>query len=235
MVGNPRRNTHRMVPELKEFARDRCMLRQVRVAGKKVACGANNRKCKGPQRGKASVNFGASSRVFTSVQRLIKFEKVREMRQPEIRGFRVINARDEIVSPNMSVLYSVKVLQNEIEISKNDSVGPISSVLTYKLKDTNLLQGVSGIKIHSKDVQAPKLRVTPKVQSTRILIKRAASERGATIQESFLNGNQATSRVMVKMAKKDNVRARHVLIRHDVSFSGGSGLGQDNKGVRAAK
>jgi len=68
-----------MVPKFKEFARDRCMLRQVRVAGKKVASSANNRKSKGPQRGKASVNFGATSRVFTSVQGLIKLKKVREM------------------------------------------------------------------------------------------------------------------------------------------------------------
>jgi len=66
----------------------------------------------------------------------------------------------------MSVLYSVKVLKNEIEISKNESVGPTSSVLTYELKDTNLLQGVSGVEIHSKDVQATKFRIAPKVKGT---------------------------------------------------------------------
>ena len=61
MISYPRGNTHRTMTKLIEFARHRCMLREVRIAGKQIACRANDRKSKRAKGGIASINLGASS------------------------------------------------------------------------------------------------------------------------------------------------------------------------------
>ena len=72
VFSNPGRDTKCLLSKFIEFARDRCMLRKVRVAGKQIASRANDRESKGPKGSIGSINFGAASGIFTSVHRLIK-------------------------------------------------------------------------------------------------------------------------------------------------------------------
>jgi len=200
MISNPRGNTHRTMAKLKEFARHRCMLREVRIAGKQIACRANDRKSKRAKGSKGSINLGATSGIFTSVQGLIKLKEVPKVGKPKLSNFRVVNARNEIMSTYGSILNSVEVLEHKVEITKDDTVSTSTNSLTYELKDLNLLSSIRRIQVDSKNIEATKLRITPKVEGTRINIQRAATKRGTRTQKSFLNGKQAASRVMVEMS-----------------------------------
>ena len=166
MIGNPRGNTHRMVTKVKEFARHRCMPREGRVAGKQIAGSANDRKSKGPQRGKASIYFGTATGVFTSVQGLIEFQEITKMSEPEISSLRIVNVRNEIMSTYLRVFDPVKVLKHKVEVPKNDSMSSFPNVLTNELEDLDLFQRVSRIKIDSENIKATELRVAPKEEST---------------------------------------------------------------------
>ena len=61
VCGNPSRNTKGPIPKFIEFARDWCMLREIRIAGEKVTGRARDRKANGIQRGVTSINLGASA------------------------------------------------------------------------------------------------------------------------------------------------------------------------------
>ena len=61
VCGDPSRNTKGPIHKFVEFARDRCMLREIGIASKKVTGRARDRKAKGIQRGVAPIYFGASA------------------------------------------------------------------------------------------------------------------------------------------------------------------------------
>ena len=85
VCGNPSRNTKGPIPKFIKSARDRSMLREIRIASKQVTGSANHRKAKGVQRGVASIYFGASACRFTCVQRLFEFKESSDVLHPKIR------------------------------------------------------------------------------------------------------------------------------------------------------
>ena len=84
VFGNPRGNTKSLFPYFVEFARDRCMLREMCIAGKQVASRSNNREAQGIKGSIAPINPRASAGIFTSVQRLIEFKKAPKVVDPVI-------------------------------------------------------------------------------------------------------------------------------------------------------
>jgi len=109
-------------------------------------------------------------------------------------------------------------------------MGPRAYIFANKLQHWNLLHRFRRVKIHSKDVKATKLRITPKVQSTRVIIEDRTSKRSARVQEGPINRETATSRVMAVMSKKVQMGTRHGLIEQEASFNGGPRFGKRNKG-----
>ena len=109
-----------------------------------------------------------------------------------------------VLSTTIAIFHTIKALHDEGEISEDDGVSPFPNKLTDDGKEMELTIDIGRIKVNRKDIEGPELRITPKIQGTRVFIDDTDTISRTGLQEFELDGERATSRVMIQMPKDVN-------------------------------